>query len=260
MNKVNFLCRVGWATYFERVPLWDYSENLSADFTARSPNYGHGLAFFLAPVGLEIPPNSVGGFLGLFNTTNSDSSQNQIVHVEFDSFVNQEWDPTVQHLGDFELARFMDHELGPQTIEVFGTLGYMAPKYLRMGKASKESDVYSFGLVSLEIVTGRRSINPMGKDFEMGLVDWIWNLHGKGDLLLALDKKLQTNFDEKQVECLMIIGLWCSHLDQNLRPSIRQAIQVLNFEATMPNLPTDMPVPTPARISFCEASLSTTSL
>ena len=35
MNKVNFLCRVGWATYFERVPLWDYSENLSADFTAR---------------------------------------------------------------------------------------------------------------------------------------------------------------------------------------------------------------------------------
>ncbi|XP_065623956.1 uncharacterized protein LOC136065128 [Quercus suber] len=63
-----------------------------------SPNYGHGLAFFLAPVGLEIPPNSVGGFLGLFNTTNSDSSQNQIVHVEFDSFVNQEWDPTVQHV------------------------------------------------------------------------------------------------------------------------------------------------------------------
>ena len=100
----------------------------------------------------------------------------------------------------------------------------------------------------------------MGKDFEMGLVDWIWNLHGKGDLLLALDKKLQTNFDEKQVERLMIIGLWCSHPDQNLRPSIRQAIQVLKFEATMPNLPTDMPVPTPARISFCEASLSTTSL
>ena len=154
----------------------------------------------------------------------------------------------------------MDHELGPQTTGVAGTLGYMAPKYLRMGRASKKSDVYSFGVISLEIVTRRRSINPMGKDFEMGLVDWIWNLHGKGDLLLALDKKLQTNFDEKQVECLMIIGLWCSHPDQNLRPSIRQAIQVLKFEATMPNLPTDMPVPTPARISFCEASLSTRSL
>ena len=92
----------------------------------------------------------------------------------------------------------MDHELGPQTTGVAGTLGYMAPKYLRMGRASKKSDVYSFGVISLEIVTRRRSINPMGKDFEMGLVDWIWNLHGKGDLLLALDKKLQTNFDEKQ--------------------------------------------------------------
>ena len=110
-------------------------------------------------------------------------------------------------LGDFELARFMENELGPQTTGVAGTLEYMAPKYLRMVRASKESDVYSFGVVSLEIVTGRRSINLMGKDSEMGLVDWIWNLHGKGDLLLALDKKLQTNFDEKQVECLMIIGL-----------------------------------------------------
>ncbi|GMY12055.1 L-type lectin-domain containing receptor kinase IX.1-like [Fagus crenata] len=74
MNKVNYVCRVG------------------------SPTYGHGLAFFLAPVGFEIPPNSAGGFLGLFNTTTSDSSQNQIVLVEFDSYVNVEWDPSVEHV------------------------------------------------------------------------------------------------------------------------------------------------------------------
>ena len=146
-----------------------------------------------------------------------------------------------------------------------GTLGYMAPEYLRTARASKETDVYSFGIVALEIVTGRRSIDPMGMDSEMGLVEWIWNLHGKEDLLLALDEKLQTDFDEKQVKCLMVVGLWCSHPDRNLRPSIRQAIQVLKFEATIPDLPTEMHVPmyrvtTPAAISSSEASVSTTSL
>lgn len=93
MNKVNYVCRVGWATYVEKVPLWDSNTGNLANFTTHfsfiidtqgSANYGHGLAFFLAPVGFEIPPNSVGGFLGLYNTTNSDSSKNQLVHVELD--------------------------------------------------------------------------------------------------------------------------------------------------------------------------------
>jgi hypothetical protein len=83
----------------------------------------------------------------------------------------------------------------------------------------------------------------MEEDSDIGLVQWVWNLYGRGDLLLAVDGKLQNDFDEKQVECLMIVGLWCAHPDRSLRPSIRQAIHVLNFEATMPNLPTQMPVP-----------------
>ena len=49
--------------------------------------------------------------------------------------------------------------------------------------------------------------------------------------------------DQRQVECLMIVGLWCAHPDKSLRPSIRQAIHVLNFEAALPDLPPKMPVP-----------------
>ncbi|KAK9231441.1 hypothetical protein WN943_021675 [Citrus x changshan-huyou] len=59
-----YLCRVGWATYAERVSLWDSDT---------------------APAGFQIPPNSAGGFLGLFNTTASFSSTNHIVSEEFDS-------------------------------------------------------------------------------------------------------------------------------------------------------------------------------
>lgn len=147
-------------------------------------------------------------------------------------------------LGDFGLAKLVDHELGPQTTGLAGTFGYLAPEYVSTRKASKESDIYSFGVVILEIVTGRRSMQIMqdGKS-EMGLVEWVWNLYGSGELLLAVDGRLNKEFDASQVECLMVVGLWCAHPDQSFRSPIRQAIQVLNFEVPMPSLTSKMPVP-----------------
>ncbi|XP_074381265.1 L-type lectin-domain containing receptor kinase IX.1-like [Apium graveolens] len=170
-------------------------------------------------------------------------------------------------LGDFGLARMMDHELGLQTTGMAGTLGYLAPEYVSTGRASKESDIYSFGVVILDIVTGRKaSYTVEDAKSEMGLVEWIWNLYGSEDLLSAADERLNTIYDARQVECLMIVGLWCAHPDCNLRPSIRQVIQVLNFEVALPSLPTKMPVPiyqAPFSIpaaSSSEASVTYTSI
>ncbi|KAK3211105.1 hypothetical protein Dsin_015811 [Dipteronia sinensis] len=72
---------------------------------------------------------------------------------------------------------------------------------------------------------------------------WIWDLCGSENLLSTIDEKLDKVFDVEQVKCLMIVGLWCAHPYCNLRPSIRQAMQVLHFEAAIPNLPTKMLVP-----------------
>ncbi|XWS33411.1 hypothetical protein CRYUN_Cryun22dG0080300 [Craigia yunnanensis] len=126
-------------------------------------------------------------------------------------------------LSDFGLARLMDHELGPQTTVLAGTLGYLAPEYISSGRPSTKSDIFSFGVVTLEIATGRRSIDS--GDCEMGLMD----------------------FDVKQAKCMLTVGLWCAHPDHKLRPSIRQAIQVLNFEAAVP-VPMYQ-VPSPAKSS-----------
>ncbi|OVA15245.1 Protein kinase domain [Macleaya cordata] len=175
-------------------------------------------------------------------------------------YLHEEWEQCVVHrdvkssnvmldsnfnakLGDFGLARLMDHELGPQTTGLAGTLGYLAPEYINTGRASKESDVFSFGVVALEIVCGRKSVDPMEEESLVGLVEWAWDLYGKGNILAAVDKRLGMDFDGKQVECLMIVGLWCAHPDRSFRPSIRQAIQVLNMESSIPNLPPKMPVP-----------------
>ncbi|KAF8085807.1 hypothetical protein N665_0646s0010 [Sinapis alba] len=179
-------------------------------------------------------------------------------------YLHEEWEQCVVHrdikasnvmldsnfnakLGDFGLARLMDHELGPQTTGLAGTFGYMAPEYISTGRASKESDVYSFGVVTLEIVTGRKSVDPkQGRvEPETSLVERVWDLYGKGEVVTAMDEKLGSDgFDNNQVECLMVVGLWCAHPDRNSRPSIKQAIQVLNLEAPLPHLPTKMPVAT----------------
>ncbi|KAI3435128.1 Rhamnogalacturonan endolyase [Psidium guajava] len=175
-------------------------------------------------------------------------------------YLHEEWEQCVVHrdikssnvmldsnfnvkLGDFGLARLMDHELGPQTTGLAGTLGYLAPEYVSTGRASKESDVYSFGVVTLEIATGRRARDPKNLEPEMSLVEWVWNLFGDKKLIEAVDGRMGSDFEETQVVGLMMVGLWCAHPDRSLRPSIRQAIQVLKFEADVPNLPTKMPIP-----------------
>lgn len=65
-------------------------------------------------------------------------------------------------LGDFGLARLVDHGLGSQTTVLAGTMGYLAPECVADGRASKESDVYSFGVVALEISCGRRPVEAKG--------------------------------------------------------------------------------------------------
>ncbi|KAK8613554.1 hypothetical protein V6N13_101313 [Hibiscus sabdariffa] len=90
-------------------------------------------------------------------------------------------------LGDFGLARLVDHSKGSQTTHLAGTLGYMAPECVSPGKASKEADVYSFGVVALEIACGRRSIEPTYDESRASLVAWVWDLFGNRQLLGAAD-------------------------------------------------------------------------
>ncbi|KAK7317693.1 hypothetical protein RJT34_02132 [Clitoria ternatea] len=175
-------------------------------------------------------------------------------------YLHEEWEQCVVHrdikasnvmldgnfnakLGDFGLARLVDHELGSQTTVLAGTMGYLAPECVTTGKSSKESDVYSFGVVALEITCGRRPVEVKEAPEKVRLVEWVWDLYGKGKLVEAVDEKLNLEFDEQQMECLMVVGLWCCHPDPTMRPSIRQVINVLNFEAPLPSLPSRLPVP-----------------
>ncbi|KAL6196296.1 hypothetical protein ACLB2K_031911 [Fragaria x ananassa] len=163
-------------------------------------------------------------------------------------------------LGDFGLARLVDHGNQSETTIVAGTRGYMALEYVNTGEASKESDVHSFGVVALERACGRKPMDLKLPSTQINMVQWVWELYGEGKVIKAADPVLSGDFDAKQMECLMIVGLWCAHPDYRMRPSIQQAIQVVNFEVPLPSLPPQMPMATfPLSISLSLSSGYTTS-
>ncbi|XP_020114328.1 L-type lectin-domain containing receptor kinase IX.1-like [Ananas comosus] len=144
-------------------------------------------------------------------------------------------------LGDFGLARLVDHDRGSQTTVPAGTLGYLAPECFITGKASKETDIFSFGVVLLEIACGRKCLVQTEFRSKVSLVEWVWGLYGRKSVLEAADERLNGNFEEAEMERLMVVGLWCAHPDYNRRPTIQQAIGVLRFEIPSPALPPNMP-------------------
>ncbi|XP_061359983.1 L-type lectin-domain containing receptor kinase IX.1-like [Gastrolobium bilobum] len=145
-------------------------------------------------------------------------------------------------LGDFGLARLVEHEKGSQTTVVARTMGYLAPESINTGKAGKESDIFSFGVVLLELASGRKAIHHNDKEGQVSLVEWIWELYGFRNLFAAADPKLCGVFDVQQMGCMLAVGLWCANPDFTSRPSIMQVIKVLSFEAPLPILPQKTPV------------------
>ncbi|KAJ1289333.1 hypothetical protein BS78_02G156300 [Paspalum vaginatum] len=180
-------------------------------------------------------------------------------------YLHEEWEQCVVHrdvkpsnimldasfgakLGDFGLARLVDHGRGSHTTNLAGTMGYMDPECLITGRASPESDVYSFGVVLLEIACGRPPVVVLEVDKEEDqsstrLVEWVWGLYGRRAVLEAVDERMGGDFDRGEVERVMVVGLACAHPDCSLRPSIKQAVSMLQCEVTLPTLPEKMPTP-----------------
>jgi len=99
------------------------------------------------------------------------------------------------HLGDFGLARLMDHHKLDKTTLAAGTLGYMAPEMPYTGKATKESDVYSFGILVLEVVCGRRPLDMQAVEPEdLVLLYSVWRAHEARSLLSVADPRLLETF------------------------------------------------------------------
>ncbi|XP_020237598.1 probable L-type lectin-domain containing receptor kinase VII.2 [Cajanus cajan] len=133
-------------------------------------------------------------------------------------------------LGDFGLARMHHHEqIAAHTSQVVGTVGFMAPELIHSGRASTQTDVFSFGVLVLEVLSGRRP-NEQNKP---ALVSWLRRLVERGEECSALDERLKGRgeYSTDEVERVLHLGLLCTHHDPHVRPSMRQVVKVLEGES-----------------------------
>ncbi|XP_050212238.1 L-type lectin-domain containing receptor kinase S.4 [Mercurialis annua] len=170
-------------------------------------------------------------------------------------YLHEEWEQTVIHrdikagnvlldsemngrLGDFGLAKLYERGSNPSTTRVVGTLGYLAPELTRTGKPSTSSDVFAFGALLLEVVCGRRPIEPKALPEELILVDWVWDKWQNGAILDVVDSRLHGEFNELEAIVVLKLGLICSNNSPNARPTMRQIVSYLQGEVALPDVVT----------------------
>jgi serine/threonine protein kinase len=160
-------------------------------------------------------------------------------------------------VADFGLAKLMrrDQSYGMTTMR--GTRGYMAPEWLKDVPITEKSDVFSFGIVLLELVSGRRNFDlSLGEGEKRFLPAWAFSLlekNGRNTLLEIVDKSLQlsqtsNSMHEEQEEeelqlqqqaCLnmILVALWCIQEEISLRPTMSTVLKMLEGDADIVDPP-----------------------
>jgi hypothetical protein len=171
-------------------------------------------------------------------------------------------------LGDFGLARLYDHgdDGQCQTTHVVGTMGYLSPELMRTGKASPLTDVFSFGVLLLELTCGQKPIkeNAQGGGGGGGgravLVDWVLRHWRNGSLLETVDGRLHGEYDVEEAALVLKLGLLCSHPFANARPAMGQVMRYLDGVTPLPEVaPTDLSFHVLAMMQDKEFDMSTIS-
>ncbi|KAH7665046.1 Non-specific serine/threonine protein kinase protein [Dioscorea alata] len=139
-------------------------------------------------------------------------------------------------IGDFGLARLYDQGAAPQTSNVVGTLGFLAPELARTCNVTTSSDVFAFGVFLLEVACGRRAIEPNKQESEQVLVDWVFANWKVGTIHETKDLRLGEDYVLEELDLVLKLGLFCSHPSPSARPSMRQITQFLNGDASFPEM------------------------
>uniref|UniRef100_I1QEE4 Uncharacterized protein n=1 Tax=Oryza glaberrima TaxID=4538 RepID=I1QEE4_ORYGL len=134
-------------------------------------------------------------------------------------------------ISDFGLARiFGRDQTQAVTKNVIGTYGYMAPEYQTRGNYSIKSDVFSFGVMVLEIVTGRKNNHSYNSQQSEDLLTMIWEQWVAGTVLEMVDPSMNSFFSESDVMRCIYIGLLCVQGDPGERPVMSSVVLMLGTD------------------------------
>ncbi|KAK8368351.1 hypothetical protein V6Z12_A01G034600 [Gossypium hirsutum] len=138
-------------------------------------------------------------------------------------------------ISDFGMARiFKANENQANTKRVVGTYGYMSPEYAMQGQFSEKSDVFSFGVLLLEIVSGRRNTSFYNNQYALSLLGYAWKLWNEGNIWSLVDNVIlefeSDSKNEKEIRRCIHVGLLCVQENAKDRPTMSTVVSILNSE------------------------------
>ncbi|EOY23023.1 Kinase superfamily protein [Theobroma cacao] len=130
-------------------------------------------------------------------------------------------------VADFGFAKLIPDGVTHLTTRVKGTLGYLAPEYAMWGKVSESCDVYSFGILLLEIISARKPLEKLPSGVKRDIVQWVTPYVQKGTFDHIADPRLKGKFDRAQLKSAVTIAIKCTDSNPENRPSMLEVVEWL---------------------------------
>ncbi|PRQ52955.1 putative protein kinase RLK-Pelle-SD-2b family [Rosa chinensis] len=145
-------------------------------------------------------------------------------------------------VADFGLAKLVGREFSRVLTTMRGTRGYLAPEWISGVAVTAKADVYSYGMMLFEIVSGRRNSEPSEDGKVRFFPSWaagVITSNEEGDVLSLLDPKLGRNGDVEEIMRVLRVACWCVQDDEAHRPSMGQVVQILEgvLNVNLPSVP-----------------------
>ncbi|PPD82903.1 hypothetical protein GOBAR_DD20162 [Gossypium barbadense] len=219
----NLLRLIGFCTTSsERILVYPFMQNLSVAYQLRDLKPGDkGLDW---PMRKRIAFGAAHGLEYLHEHCNP-----KIIHRDLKAANILLDDNFEAVLGDFGLAKLVDTKLTHVTTQVRGTMGHIAPEYLSTGKSSEKTDVFGYGIMLLELVTGQRAIDfaRLEEEEDVLLLDHIKKLLRENRVDDIVDGNLKI-YDAKEVETIVRVALLCTQSSPEDRPTMAEVVKMLD--------------------------------